>query len=485
MRVFTASLATETNTFAPIPTDLRSFQEAGLYPPGAHPEEPTLTTAPLWVLRRRAAEQGDLDVVEGTCAWAEPAGTVARAVYENLRDRILAELEAALPVDAVALGLHGAMVAHGYDDCEGDLLAGVRQRVGPDVPIGAELDPHCHMSDQMVAAADLLICYKEFPHVDFVERAEEVVDLTLRAARGEIRPHMSLYDCRMISTFPTSREPMRSFMDRIKAREGKDGVLSISIAHGFPFGDVPGMGTKVLVVTDDHAELGGLLARELGEELFALRGQTAPPFLDVDEGIDAALAIEGGPVVIADPSDNPGGGAPSDATAILRRLIDRDIRDVALGPIWDPIAVQFCVGAGEGARLALRFAGKTGPASGPPIDAEVEIRKVVRGASQTFGQSVVDMGDCAAIRVGGVDVVLATRRRQAFGNDLFGNLGIDLASKKIVVVKSTNHFYASFAPLAKEVLYVDSGGPLPRDLRTLTFRKIVRPKWPFDENPFG
>jgi microcystin degradation protein MlrC len=248
---------------------------------------------------------------------------------------------------------------------------------------------------------------------------------------------------------------------------------------------VPGMGTKVLVVTDDHAELGGLLARELGEELFALRGQTAPPFLDVDEGIDAALAIEGGPVVIADPSDNPGGGAPSDATAILRRLIDRDIRDVALGPIWDPIAVQFCVGAGEGARLALRFAGKTGPASGPPIDAEVEIRKVVRGASQTFGQSVVDMGDCAAIRVGGVDVVLATRRRQAFGNDLFGNLGIDLASKKIVVVKSTNHFYASFAPLAKEVLYVDSGGPLPRDLRTLTFRKIVRPKWPFDENPFG
>jgi microcystin degradation protein MlrC len=340
------------------------------------------------------------------------------------------------------------------------------------------------MTDRMVAAADLLICYKEFPHTDFVERAEEVVDLTLRTARGEIRPRMSLYDCRMIGSFPTSREPMRSFVDDIKALEGKDGLLSISIAHGFPFGDVPGMGTKVLVITHDHVDLGALLAKELGERLFAMRGQTAPPFLGVDEGIDRALAIDGGPVVIADPSDNPGGGAPSDATAILRRLIERGVGDAAIGPIWDPIAVQFCVAAGEGARLPLRFAGKTGPASGAPIDAEVEIRRVVRGAFQTFGRSTVDMGDCVAVRVDGVDIVLATRRRQAFGIDLFGNLGIDLAAKKIVVVKSTNHFYASFAPVAKDVLYVDSGGPLPRDLRTLDFRKIERPKWPFDEQPF-
>jgi microcystin degradation protein MlrC len=226
MRVFTASLATETNTFAPIPTDLRSFQEAGLFSPGAHPDGPTLTTSPLWVLRRRAG--ADLEVIEGTCAWAEPAGTVARAAYEELRDRILGELEAALPIDAVALGLHGAMVAHGYDDCEGDLLARVRRRVGDGVPIGAELDPHCHMTDRMVEAADLLICYKEFPHTDFVERAEEVVDLTLRTASGEIRPRMSLYDCRMIGSFPTSREPMRSFVDEIKARSRRSRATTAS-----------------------------------------------------------------------------------------------------------------------------------------------------------------------------------------------------------------------------------------------------------------
>ncbi len=207
---------------------------------------------------------------------------------------------------------------------------------------------------------------------------------------------------------------MRSFVDEIKALEGKDGILSISIAHGFPFGDVPGMGTKVLVVTDGHAELGALLAKELGERLFAMRGQTAPPFLGVDEGIDRALAIEGGPVVIADPSDNPGGGAPerchgdpSRADRARRRATRRSGRSGTRSR---------CSSASPPARVPgspLRFAGKTGPASGQPIDAEVEIRRVVRGATQTFGQSVVDMGDCAAVRIGGIDIVLTTRRRQA------------------------------------------------------------------------
>ena len=437
------------------------------------------------MLRRRAAAEA-LEVVEGTCAWAEPAGTLARAAYEELRDRILAELEAALPVDAVVLGLHGAMVAHGYDDCEGDILARVRRRVGQRVPIGAELDPHCHLTDRMVDAADLLVCYKEFPHTDFVERAEEVVDLTLRTARGEIRPRMSLFDCRMIASFPTSSRAdaklRRRHQGAARARTASCRSRSRTASRS---ATCRAWAPRCWWSPTAMPSSARCWPRSWASGCSRMRGQTAPPFLGIDEGIDRALAIEGGPVVIADPSDNPGGGAPGDATAILRALIERGVRDAAIGPIWDPIAVQFCIAAGEGARLALRFAGKTGPASGQPVDAEVEIRRVVRDATQTFGQSVVDMGDCAAVRIGGLDIVLTTRRRQAFGTDLFGNLGIDLAAKKIVVVKSTNHFYASFAPIAKEVLYVDSGGPLPRDLRTLPFRRIERPKWPFDEQPFA
>ena len=232
MRIFAASLATETNTFSPVPTDRASFEAAFYAGPGEHPETPTLCSSPIVALRRRAAADG-IDLVEGTATWAEPGGLLQRATYEGLRDEILGQLKAALPVDAVVLGLHGAMVAQGYDDCEGDLLERVRALVGPDVLIAAELDPHSHLTKKRVANANILAAFLEFPHTDFYERGEHVVDLAIRTLRGEIRPVISTFDCRMIDVFPTSREPMRSFVDRIKALEGHDGILSVTLIHGF------------------------------------------------------------------------------------------------------------------------------------------------------------------------------------------------------------------------------------------------------------
>src|SRR2546426_663976 len=108
--------------------------------------------------------------------------------------------------------------------------------------IGIELDPHCHMTLKRVRLADVIVCYKEYPHTDVVERAEDVLDLTLRTLRGAIRPVMSLYDCRQIAMYPTTLPLMRGYVDRIKAREGKDGILSISVVHGFPYADVPELG---------------------------------------------------------------------------------------------------------------------------------------------------------------------------------------------------------------------------------------------------
>jgi microcystin degradation protein MlrC len=161
--MFAASIGTETNTFAPIPTVLESFQEFFYAGPGQHPDGATLCTAPLWVARRRARAEG-WTLVEGSCSFAQPAGTASRRAFEHLRDEVLDQLRAALPVDGVVLGLHGAMVADGYDDCEGDLLERVRQIVGPAVPVGVELDPHCHMTKKRVQNATLIICFKEFPH---------------------------------------------------------------------------------------------------------------------------------------------------------------------------------------------------------------------------------------------------------------------------------------------------------------------------------
>jgi microcystin degradation protein MlrC len=484
MRVFAASLGTETNTFAPMPTALSNFHHDFYALPGKHPDEPKLCSAPLVVARRRARAEG-WTLIEGTTAWAEPAGTVARGAYETLRDEILGQLKAAMPVDGVLLGLHGAMVADGYDDCEGDLISNVRKIVGARAVVGVELDPHCHMTRARVAGADIIICFKEFPHTDFAERAEELVEFTLQAIKGKIKPAMSVYDCRMIGSFPTTIQPMRGFVDKIKSLEGKDGVLSISIAHCFPYADVPEVGSKIVVVTDNQKAKGDKLAGELGREFFAMRGRTLPPYLTPDDVIDAGLAVNSGPVVIADPSDNPGGGAPGDSTVILKRLIERDVQNCALAPMWDPIAVTYCIAAGEGGRLKLRFGGKTAPSSGLPIDAEVTVLKIVKNATQSFSGSTVPLGDCAAIRVAGTDVVLISSRTQALGTDMFTNLGIDLETKKLVVVKSTNHFHAAFGPIASRVLYCDSDGPIPRDHRRVPYTRVERPIWPLDEAPFG
>lgn len=481
MRLFAASLATETNMFSPIPTSKDNFFEAFYAAPGEHPDRPTLCSAPLWVARRRAQNEG-WTLIEGSSAWAEPSGTCARAAYEHFRDEILAQLKAALPLDGVLLGLHGAMVAHGYDDCEGDLITRVREIVGERAIIGVEHDLHCHLTEKRLAGADILIAFKEFPHTDPVDRAEEVVELTLRAINGGIQPVMSVVDCRTIASYPTTREPMRSFVDKIQALEGKDGVLSISIAHGFPFADVPEIGTRVLVITDADKAKGDRLAAELAAEITAMRGTTAPPFLNADDAVERALANRSEqPVVIADPTDNPGGGAPGDSTHLLRRFIDKKAEGVVLGPLWDPIAVRFCHAAGAGARLQLRFGGKTAIASGAPVDAEVEIVNLAQNATQSFSGGAVALGDTALIRIAGIEVVLIEKRTQALGRDLFTHLGVDLEAKRVICVKSTNHFHAAFAPIASEVLYCDAGGPLPRDVRKVPYSRIQRPIWPLDE----
>ena len=400
MKCFTASFGTETNTFSPMLTSRQSFIEDFYAPPGQHPDRPTLCTGPLWAARRRIASKG-WTVVEGSCSFAQPAGILVRKDYETMRDEILEQLKAALPVDIVLMGLHGAMVADGYDDCEGDILARIRDIVGPGVPVGVELDPHCHLTRKRLAAADVVICFKEFPHTDFVARGEELADIVEAMALGRVKPVQSVFDCRMVNSFPTSREPMRSFVDRLMAMEGKDGILSISVAHGFPYADVPEMGTKVLVVTDDRKEFGDRLAERLGRELWDLRHEVRPPFLSIDEALDRASARNDGLVVLADPSDNAGGGAPSDSTFVLRRMIERGITDAAIGGFWDPVAVRMCFNAGEGTRFQLRFGGKMGLGSGDPIDAMVTVTKLVRDATQTFGDALAPLGDAGRHRADG------------------------------------------------------------------------------------
>jgi microcystin degradation protein MlrC len=480
MRIFTGGLGTETNSFSPLPTAMRGFEEYLRVAAGTRLAEPQEATGAPWAAQQYVAQRGGT-LLSGPISYAMPAGPTVRRVYEALRDELLAALRAALPVDVVAYSLHGAMIAEGYDDCEGDLLARTRAIVGPGVAVGAVLDLHCHLSAQMIDNADALVLFKEYPHIDFVERGAELIDLLVRTARREIRPHMAVHDCRMIDLFHTTREPMRSFVADMQARENRDGVLSLSAAHGFPWGDVADMGTRMLAITDGRPEHGARVAAEFGERLFAMRGRAQKPPMTIEAALQQASQANATPIVIADTADNAGGGAPSDSTFLLQAVLERGLQDVAIGPLWDPVAAAVAMDAGEGATLDLRIGGKMGPASGPPVDLRATVTGICRNAVQSYGVSHEPLGDCVAIRADSVAIVLNTLRTQAFGPELFTNVGIDPRSCKIVVVKSTHHFHAGFNPIAADILYVGGPGTLERDLARLPYRKITRPKWPFDQ----
>ena len=462
----------------PIPTGLGAYRARGYYPAGQHPDRMQMYAGPLWAARQRAKGK-DWTLVEGLTAAAMPAGITTRHAYETLRDELLQDLRNAGPVDVALFGLHGAMVADGYDDCEGDLLRRAREIVGPDTVIGAELDPHCHLTATMMESADLIVCYKEYPHTDILDRAYELVDLCVAKAEGRIRPTRGVFDCQLISVMHTSREPMRGFVDKLMAMEGKNGVLSISIAHGFPWGDTADMGAKVLVYTDGDPGRAEALARELGQEIIGFREQLSPAYPPTDEALDQALAHGAFPVVLADSADNAGGGAPSDATFILERVLARGIEDVAMGPFWDPVSVQLCFEAGEGAEVQLRVGGKVAPVSGQPLDLRCTVLALKREAVMTgLSNTPALLGDVAILRTGGVVLALTSLRTQAMGTDMFTQFGIDLAAMKLIVVKSSQHFYASYSQVAKHVIYVATPGAITQDYNSLPYRKVRRPKWP-------
>jgi microcystin degradation protein MlrC len=485
MRMFVASLATETNTFAPLPVDRAAFENAFYAPPGQHPATPTLCSAPIVAARARAAREG-FSLIEGTSAWAEPAGLVSREAFESLRDEILCQLRAAMPIDIALFGLHGAMVADGYDDCEGDLLARARDIVGQGAIIGAEYDLHCHLTEKRVAACDIVVLFKEFPHTDFLARAEELVDLSLRAARGEIRPTIGTFDCRLLGGgYMTNRPEGRAFVDRLVALEGKDGVLSISVAHGFSAGDVPEVGTRTLVITDGDAAQACTLAERLGREVIAFAKSATPPHYTPEEAIALARAAPAHPLAFGDRWDSPGGGVPGDGTSAIAALLKHPDVPAAVGVLWDPIAVALCRAAGVGGNLWLRIGGKATPVSGPPVDAHVVVKALTPDLVIPFEQSLVSLGPAASVSIGSLDIVLGSKRSQTFSPPAFTDMGIDLAAKTLVIVKSSNHFSAAFAKVCAAIHYLDSGGPFPHDPLKVTYRKLRRPIAPLDPDPWA
>lgn len=479
--VFCAALAAETNTFAPLPTERAHFEEWFLYQPGTHPDDgPNMFTAPLWFAKKTAASRG-WTVVEGLCAGALPSGRIVRADYEKLRDQILAELTDAMPVDIVLLGLHGAMAADGYDDCEGDLLDNIRQIVGPSAIIGAELDPHCHLSKAMMNAANLLVAFQEYPHSDTAERGEQLVELADKAHRGLIRPVTAYADARMSAQFFTKQQPALDLVEAMKSAEASGEVLSASLGHSFASGDVADMTVQAWAICDGNIETARAVASRLRDHAWSIRSNCGAQRWTAEAAITYVQKAED-LVILADGTDNPGGGAPGDSTVLLRALLDAKIDGIAAGPIWDPFAASVAAARGEGACFSVRLGGKASNMSGIPLDLEVEVLRVVHDATQRFGGAEWPMGTMVSLRSGTSDIVVASVRNQALSLDVFDKTGVDLIGKKIVLLKSNHHFRDAYQGLSKDILYMNVPGVAVCDPRTAIFKNARRPLWPIDDD---
>lgn len=470
MRIFIAGISTETNTFAPWPTGLRGFEEGGLYRGTTSRDDHGTNglVARLW--QALAAEDGH-ELVEGLFASAEPSGPTVQHVWEALRDEIVTQVKAEAPFDVVLLLLHGAMVSTGCDDCEADLVARLRAVCGPDTKIGVELDPHCHLSPALVDTADAVILMKEYPHVDYVERAKELYDICTRAALGHLHPRSALFDCRMLGFYPTTSTTMAGLLARLREAERRPGILSVSFVHGFPWGDTAETGSKMLVIADGDAMLAARTAEELGRMIYAQREGLLPRMPGVAEALDQVATMPG-TVVLADTADNPGGGAPGDNVSLLRALLARGIQNAALGAVWDPMSALVCAEAGVGACLMLRLGGKCGGASGDPLDLRVTVRAVSESHTQHgLGGTPEPLGLSVWISCDGIDIVVISIRSQVFSPDVFTGLGIDLTGKRIIAVKSSHHFHTRFAPIADRILSVATPGAIQMNFAEIAYLK--------------
>ena len=485
MRVFLATLGTETNTFASFPTGLDDFRRGFWTEAGIESVPTTPWSAPAKVFRARALAAG-WEVVESLHTFAEPAGRTTRSAYEHMRDRILDDAAKAGPLDAVLMFLHGAMVADGYDDCEADFVTRLRAVVGEGTRIGLELDLHAHIDESLLAVSDIIVFYKAYPHIDYSERAEDLFALMARTLAGEIEPVMALFDCRTMGLFPTTRDgPMVQFTADMLAAEGKGGILSLSLNHGFPWADVPNAGAKMLAVADRDVSVARRAAEAFGRRFYGMRAEATLPFVPFAEAIARALEPgDGKPILLADTSDQTGGGAPGDTTYMVRAFIEAGIRDAVYGPLWDPLAVGICMALGVGAKVRLRIGGKFEPHSGPSLDVDAEVLFLKRDAYQDqLTDERVPMGDVAVIRAAGVEILLSTRRVGVFSPTLFTHHGITLGDKRVIGLKNLYTHRDVFAPLVREQVFVATPGACPPDWTSIPFKRIPRPMWPLDADP--
>ena len=289
----------------------------------------------------------------------------------------------------------------------------------------------------------------------------------------------------MLTIIETMKEPAKTYVQAMKDAEGKDGVLSISLTHGFPWADVADVGAKTLVIADGDANKAASTAKDFADKLWGIREGLRMNYPDIPAALDMVDAATEFPVTLADMGDNAGGGAPADSTFFLREIVKRGAKDIAHGVFWDPVLVTMCQDAGVGARMRVRLGGKICKESGDTVDLEVTVRAIRENMTQKLGESDMPMGTGVWLDADGVHLVVSSVRTQNFSPSVYTNLGIDITEMRALIPKSTNHFYQNFERISPQVIHVRSPGTVTPDMTIIPFTKRDGNFWPKVENPFN
>lgn len=487
MRVAIGGIVHETNTFSNIRTTLDLFQQ---FEGQAMLDALRGTKSGIGGFVDVAAREG-FAVHPTLFARATPSGFVAREAIEVMEQRLLDGIAAVRDgggLDGVLLSLHGAMVTEVDDDGEGHLLHRVRALVGPDVPVIACLDWHCYISRTMVEDADVLVTYDTYPHVDPWERAVEAGEILVRMVRHGLKPTAARSHPPMMTIGPptySERPPMQTVVAKAHEIERDPRVVTVTVAPGFPYSDIPGAGQYFYVVTDNDPALARRYADELGRFMWEMRHMFAPVLATPEETVRRAMDAPKGPVVLSDQGDNPGGGTPCDGTLLLGPLLAAGATNAAVAVMADREAAAQAIAAGVGARITLTMGGKRDNLHGAPITVTGVVRNVTDGIYRNKGPMgtgvQMDMGPTAVFDVGGVEILLTSKRVQPTDLEIFRSQGIEPTEKQILMVKSNVHFRAAFTPIAAEIIDVDTPGLTTNHLETLPFERITRPLYPFDD----
>jgi microcystin degradation protein MlrC len=494
MRVAIGGISHESSTFSTVPTTLQHFYERGYH------EDAELMTAFSGTKSALggfidAAKVADYEVVPTLMASAVPAGPVTAEATETLTTRLadrLRQLMESGPLDGVLLSLHGAMVSELDDDGESYIVRKVREVVGPNLPVIVELDLHGNITQELVDLASMCVAYDEYPHTDPYERGYEAGIHMAEIVRGGKKPTPVIVKVPLLTAIQrqhTHADPMLTFKRIAREVEHERGIMNVSYLPGFPYADIEPTNFSIIVTADNDEAHARDAANRLARYIWSIKDEFEPRPKPVDQAVIDAMNSPANPIVLADISDNPGGGGPADGTVLLKALLRLGATNTAMVPMVDPESVKAAQAAGEGNEVQLRLGGKTDDMHGEPLEVSGRVIRLTNGNFVHKGPMntgvQVNLGDTAVVELDGqnngkVLVIVTSLRYQPTDLEVFRSQGIEPTAAQILVVKSSVHFRAAFTPIAAEIVEVDTPGLTNPDLAKLNYKKLKRPIYPFD-----